>query len=190
VDSSDNVYCRTSSTIIRWSLAQGYATPTTLFIGQSNGSDLAVDSTGGRLYFSTSSAINTHLLSDADGGVVVTPQQVLSGRSSPTNLELDNASTRLWWTESTTLYASSGISVPSTATLTNASGSTLRLARDPAEPSYFYVANTSAIYHAYAFGGATTQIIRSGISGLTGVAADNAYIYWSQSDGRIRRMAR
>ena len=50
--------------------------------------------------------------------------------------------------------------------------------------------STSSIYRAYYFGGASTTVFRTGLSGLTGLAADSSYVYWSHSDGRIRRASR
>lgn len=183
-DSQNNVYCRTSSTLVRWSYLD-YSTPQTLLTGVASGSDLVVEGTGvsATAYFSTSSAIQSVSLSGADGGAA-SPTTVVSSRISPSGLESNTS--YLWWVESGSLWRSSSKSASSVATNTGASGTSAEKIAPDTSSIYFWAATTTSIYKAY-YTGASTQIFRSGLTGVGGVAADSTYVYYTQSDGRVRR---
>lgn len=192
MDSSYNVYCRTSSTIVQWTYPS-YTAPVVLYSGLPSGNDLLVESPFGSVYFSSSSAILSLPITGADGGAA-TPTTVVSGRVGPTNLEAN--SSRFFWLESAGyVYASSSKSTPTTAYDTSVppSATFRHLSQDTNNSSYFWVASSSAIYHAYYFGGSgpgATEPFRTGLSGIAGMAADGLYVYTSHTDGTIRRASR
>jgi hypothetical protein len=176
-DTQHNVYCRTGDTIVKWSYPS-YSTPETLFTGLAGGTDLVIDGT--TAYFTTSSAVYSIALGDADGGVG-SPTSIVSGRFNPSGLE---AAGLLWWLESGNLYRAS--KTPGTIALQTNLGSanTTSLALDPLS-SDCWAAGPTTIYRAYSTG--TAMTFRMGLSGVNGVAADSQYVYWTQSDGRVRR---
>ena len=192
VDSSFNVYCRTASTIVRW-LYPSYSTPTVLYSGLPSGNDLLVESSFGSLYFTSSSAILSLPIDGADGSVA-TPTTVVSGRIGPTNLESNGS--RFFWLESGGyVYASSSKSVSTSAYDTSVppTATMKHLAQDVNDSTYFWAASSTAIYHAYYFGGTGpggTETFRTGLSGIAGMTADGTYVYTSHADGTIRRASR
>lgn len=176
-DTEHDVYCRTGDTIVRWSYPS-YSAPETLFTGLPSGNDLVIDGT--TAYITTSTGIYSLSLDEADGGVA-SPTPIVTGRFNPSALE---ASTLLWWLESGSLYRAS--KTPSTTALSSNLGSTTTtsLAPDPLS-SDCWAAGSTTIYRATSTGTALT--FRSSLSGVNGVAADSQYVYWTQSDGRVRR---
>jgi len=192
VDSSYNAYCRTPSSIVMWQYPS-YSTPITLYTNVPSGTDLLVESSSGPMYFSSSSAILSLPTTDTDGGVA-SPTTVIDSRFSPRGLEANNS--YFWWLESTTsFYTSTGKVGSPTAINTNVPGASgyAYTAQDPATTASYWVANTSSIYRATNSGGGTasTQLFRSGLSNVGGIAVDSQYVYWTQqSDGFIRRASR
>jgi len=193
VDSSYNVYCRTSSAIVQWLYSSGYAAPNVLYTGVPSGNDLVVESAFGSMYFSSSNAILSLPVSGADGSVAA-PTTVMSGRFGPTNLEANSA--RFFWIESGgDVFASASKNAPTTATPTSVppSASLRHLAQDVNDTSYFWAASSTAIYHAYYFGGTgpgATEPFRTGMNGIGGMTADGLYVYTAHADGTIRRASR
>ncbi len=187
VDSSYNVYCRTSSTIVQW-LYPSYTAGTVLYTGLPSGSDLVVESSSGAMYFSSANAILSLPVSGADGSIA-TPTTVVSGLSSPSGLET-NSSRFFWLQFGGTVYASSSKNAPTTSYSTSVPVSAQFLAEDKNSSSFFWAASSSAIYHAYYFGGSgpgATQPFRTGLSGILGMTADSSYVFTAHSDGSIRR---
>jgi hypothetical protein len=189
VDPSFNVYCRTASTIVQWA-APNYASGTVLYSGLPSGTDLYVDSALGSLYFSGSSSILSLPISGADGSTA-TPTTVASGTSGSSNLE--GNSSRFFWLTSSAAYASSSKSAPTSVSSVGLPASQWRyLAEDVESPSFFWVASSSSIYHAYYLGNTgpdTTTSFQTGLS-IAGMTADATYVYTSHTDGTIRRMSR
>jgi hypothetical protein len=191
VDTSYNVYCRTSTTVLQWTYGSSYASPVVLYSGLPSGNDLHVESASGALYFSSSSAVLSLPISGADGSVA-TPTTIVSGSVGSTNLEAN--STRFFWLDSSGyVRASSGKSSGATAYDTSVPPSTSfkYLAQDPNTTTHFWVASASAIYHAYYIGGTSqgaTMPLRTGLSGIGGLTADSNYVYTSHADGTIRRV--
>jgi hypothetical protein len=179
-DTQHNVYCRAGDTIMKWSYPS-YSAPATLFTGLGSGSDLVIDGT--TAYFTTSSAVYSISLDGADGGVG-SPTSIVLGRFDPSELE---AAGLLWWLELGRLYRAS--KTPGTTALLANLGSTntTSLALDPLS-SDCWAASSTTIYRAYSTGTAVT--FRTGLSGVNGVAAGSQYVYWTQSDGRVRRRPR
>ncbi|MBX3219710.1 MAG: hypothetical protein KF795_04270 [Labilithrix sp.] len=189
VDTSYNVYCRTTSTIVQWLASSGYATPTVLYTAVPSGNDLHVESASGSMTFSSTSAILSLPILGASGADA-SPTTVVSAVGANS---LEANFSRFFWLESGGyVYASSSKSAPTTSYDTDVPPSTLfrHLAEDKNSASFFWVASSSAIYHAYYFGGtgpSATQPFRTGLSGVNGMTADNTYVYTSHSDGTIRR---
>ena len=191
VDTSYNVYCRTTSTIVQW-LSPSYTTGTVLYTGVPSGTDLHVESASGSLYFSGSSSILSLPILGADGSPAV-PTTIVSGAAGATNLEAN--SSRFFWLQSGGyVYASSSKTAGTSSSDTEVPPSTLfrHLAEDKNTSSFFWVASSTAVYHAYYFGGTgpgETEPFRTGLSGVAGMTADSSYVYTSHSDGSIRRMS-
>jgi hypothetical protein len=187
VDTSRNLYCRTSTSIYRWQSLDSYATPIVAYNGLAPGNDLVVDSTS--IYFSTATAILSVSLSTAGDAGIAAPSTIVSGRANPTGLESNSSPSRLWWLESGGVFTSSR-TVGSLATDTNVPlSSGLTLGADPSS-LYFWAASPSAIYRAYSSGGTQTVTFRTGLSGVGGVVADSTYVYWTLSDGTVRRASK
>jgi len=180
-DTASNVYCRTDSEIVVWP-SPSYAKYEVLFTNVPSGNDLAVDATAGTVHFSTVNAINELSLADADGSEA-SPTVIVSDRSNPSGLE---SGAYLWWVELGRLYASEKAPA-STARQTGPINVTATSIAPDTESTYFWAANTTTIYRAHYLGGASTQTFKTGLSGVTGVAADSTYVYWTQNDGRVRR---
>ncbi len=126
-------------------------------------------------------------LSAGDGGVAV-PTLVASA-SPATNGGLEGSASYLWWVQGSSLYACPRTGcVTGTNTGPFATGS-ITAARIAADTSslYFWAATPTSIYRAYYGGGSSTQALVSGLPGVNGVAADASYVYWTQSDGTVRR---
>lgn len=180
-DSTENVYCRMGTQLYRWS-APAYAQAQVLFTSMSTGSDLVVESAVGDAYFTSTSSIQSLPLLGADGGVA-SPTTIVSS-SLASNLESNT--TYLWWLSSGQLYRSSKTAL-STATPAGVPGTVTKIAPDPSTSTIFWAATSSSIYRASYLGSSSTVLFKSGLSTILGVAADNAYVYWLQSDGRVRR---
>lgn len=192
IDSSYNVYCRTTSTIVMWEYATTYSTPITLYTDVPNGTDLVVESSPGPIYFTDSSSILMLPTSEADGGAAA-PTTLISSRVSPRGLE--SSSSYLWWLESTTSFytstSKSGSPIAMNTMLPFSSGYQFT-ASDPSSSS-FWVASSSAIYRATndGLGTAGSQLFRDDLQNIGGIAADSQYVYWTQlSDGIVRRADR
>lgn len=192
VDSSYNVYCRTTSSIVMWPYPS-YTSPTTLYTGVPSGTDLVVENSGGPLYFTGSSAVLSLPAFGTDGGVA-SPTTLISGRFNPRGLEANGS--YFWWLESTTSFytSSSKSGSPTAINATPPSGTSgyQFIAQDPNSSAYFWFASSSAIYRATNnVGAATTQPFREGLQNIGGIAVDYNYVYWTQlSDGVIRRASR
>jgi len=193
VDSSYNVYCRTASTIVQWTYPS-YTTGNILYSGLPSGTDLHAESSGGSLYYSStsSSALLSLPITGADGSVA-SPTTVVSGSFGAVNLEA-NSSRFFWIDPSGSVRASSSKFAPASPYDTQVPPSTSfrHLAQDPNSTAHFWVASSSAIYHAYYFGDTgpgVTEPLRTGLSGIAGMTADSSYVYISQTDGTIRRVS-
>ncbi|MBX3263430.1 MAG: hypothetical protein KF782_27410 [Labilithrix sp.] len=188
VDTSYNVYCRTTSTIVQW-LFPSYTTGTVLYTEVPNGADLHVESAAGSLYFSGAGEILSLPIVGASGSPA-TPTTIASDAVGATDLEANGA--RFFWLQpGGSVHASSSKSPGSSTYDTDVPPSLFRhLAEDKSSSSYFWAASASAIYHAYYLGGTgagATQPFRTGLSGVAGMTADSSYVYTSHSDGTIRR---
>lgn len=190
VDTSANVYCRTSSTIVRW-LSPLYSTMERLYSAVDFGYDLHVDSVGSTIYYATSAGTIYSLpLFGADGGVA-SPTLVTSAPSGAAGLE--GSGSYLWWVQSGYLYSctKAGCLTPTnTGTTAFASGiAYTRIAADTSSLN-FWAASSSTIYRSYYAGGSGTTVFQSGRSGIGGVAADSSYVYWTEGDGSVRRASK
>ena len=191
MDSSYNVYCRTTSSIIMWQYST-YTTPITLYTGVPSGTDLVVESASGPIYFSGNGSILSLPITDADGGIA-SPTTLIGSRVSPRGLEAN--SSYFWWFESTTaFYTSSSKSGTPTALntfLPSASGYQFS-AGDPFDTNTFWVASSTSIYQAMNNGvSASSTLFRGDLQNIGGIAVDSQYVYWSQlNDGVIRRASR
>jgi hypothetical protein len=195
MDSSSNVYCRTASGIDMWQYTGTYSGPIPLYTsGIPAGNDLMVESSSGPIYYTTSTGIESvPMPSGLDGGVA-TPTPILTGRQSPRNLE---GGYGFFWIEgngtSDTVWATSSRSASPSAYDTGVPAGIgfEHFARygssAPSSTSTYWVANSSSIYRAYYVGGSQTAPFRTGLPNIQGIAADSTYVYWSQTDGRIRR---
>ncbi len=183
VDTSSNVYCRTSTSIVRW--PSPYTAIEPVWNSVPFGYDLLIDND--KIYYSTSSGIYTLPLEGGDGG---TASPTLYTSSIPDRLQgIESSGPYLWWASSY-LYACSKASCltpTNTGSSVGASGITSeRMAADTSS-IYFWAATSSTIYRSYYGGGTSTTVFKSGLSGIGGIAADSSYVYWTQSDGSVRR---
>jgi hypothetical protein len=185
MDSSYNVYCRTSSSIVTWSYPS-YTTMTTLYSGVPFGSTLVVESSFGQMYYGSSSAIEAISVS-GDGGLA-SPTLVVSA-IAPTHLR--PSSSHLWWLDASGyVYATASKSTLTSSTDTGipSSLSYRYFSPDPSNSSAFWVASDTAIHHAVYAG--TSKPFRTGMSSINGMAADYQYVYFTQTDGTIKRASR
>jgi hypothetical protein len=185
VDSNQNVYCRTSSTLMQWSSIDNYATPKLLYGGLPSGSNLALESATGSFWYSSGSTIYSNLIQGPDSG---TPNTIVLGASSPSNLEL--FSSRLVWLQSGGAYGANSTALNQTGTSLNLPfGSYQFIAPDYNNSSDLWIASSSAIYHVSNTGG-NPQPLRTDLSGIGGIASYSSYVFVSQADGTIRRISR
>jgi hypothetical protein len=192
VDSSYNVYCRTSSTLLEWVYSGTYMSAKVLYTGLPSGNDLLVESSGGSAYYSDSTSILSLELFSTDGGAA-SPITMVSGSGGSTKLK-SNSSHFFWIDTSGYVKSSSGKFSGALPSDTSVPPSTLfkHLAQDQNNSSYYWVASNSAIYHAYYFGGTgpgATQAVRTGLGGIGGMTADYTYVYISMADGTVRRFS-
>lgn len=193
-----NVYCRengaTRSTIYAWPIG-GAPAPTAVHV-LPPGRDLAVDNQ--RFYFSddkgglTGQAVVSSAPRVGDGGApAVTP--LIVDQTSPRDLLV--SSSYLFWIDvgaGGISSARSGFNDTPFAATTSISGTTVRyVAADRFTSSYWIgVVGTGlgrgSIVRAFGVSSGTSTL-RSGITGLSGLAADASYVYWTQSDGRVFR---
>jgi hypothetical protein len=191
LDSSGNLYCKTSSTglIVTWAPPYTSA-PVTLYSGLSAVNDILVETSAGPIYVTTSTSISTVPVGGNDGGAgTLTP--VFSSRSNPRWLE-SNAD-RFFWLESFSVFGSAGKAAAGAVTNTSisASSSFQYLAEDLSSTQHFWVAGSSTIYHAHYQGQALTKLFLGGLSSITGMTADTEYVYYTTTqDSRVRRASR
>jgi hypothetical protein len=189
MDSSNNVYCRTSSTILRWLSSSSYLTQDTLFTSVPSGNGLVAEVSSGAIVIGTTSAIaNLGAFLGPDAGVAA--PTTIAPATAPTVLRYN--SSHYWWLDITGEFeVSSSKAIGSTASDTGLTPSTTYayFSSDPNNSSYYWVANGNAIYRVTAPLGIATapKTFRSGIN-ITGLAVDSQYVYWGDGDdGTIRR---
>jgi hypothetical protein len=195
-----NVYCRSNgaagSTLYVWPIS-GAAAPRIVHV-LPPGRALAAD--GQRFYFSRDeggfadqASIVTAPLSGDGGMPVITA--LVSGQTSPRDLIA--RSSYLFWLDdqgSGVFSARSAYKLAAGSSQAAVTGSQVRfVAADPFSSSYFVGIGgvglgASSIYRAFA-GSTSIATLRTGITGLGGLAADSGYVYWTQSDGRVYRAA-
>lgn len=186
-------YCRTAGpngSIFSWTLAG--TGPTLVHTGVPQGTDLVADS----IYFylsddqngvgGTGTIMRTTKTATGDAGATFT--SLVTGRSNPTGLEVNS---RLFWLELNTLagtgtaHANASSSSSISYTSVPALAGLKHLAIDTSS-LYVWVATPTAIYRAN-YTGSQLQTLRTGLSGVGGIAVDSSYVYWTQSDGRVYR---
>ncbi len=193
IDASYDVYCRTSSTIVRWLASSSYASPNVLYTGLPNGTDLVVEPAFDSLYFSSINAILSLPITGADGSVA-SPTEIASGRSGPRHLEANGS--HFFWVESDAqVHASSSMSAPLTVHPTGIAppGGVQYLAADMNSPSHFWAASQTDIFHVHylgEFGPGATRPFRRLSNVISGMTADSLYVYTAHNDGTIRRASR
>lgn len=186
-DSTDNVYCRVGTSLYKWT-APAYALPQLLFTNLPTGSDLAVETNSGEAYFSGSSAVYSISTFMADGGFA-SPTTLTTSTFS--NNSLESNTSYLWWISSSALYRGAktvGGTPINTLSSVTPSATVSRFALDPASSLYAYAATSSGtIYRAYYNGGTTSQVFKSNLGTIGGVAVSSQYVYWTEPGGRVRR---
>jgi hypothetical protein len=187
VDENFSVYCRTDSTLVRWT-GPNYDFSVVLYRGVPSGTTLHVDTLRDRIYFSSTSELLFLPIFGAIGSfanpTVVLPQSGI--RKLVGNVE------RLFWLDSG-VRASLG-KEPATPMFDMGvpPGFTQYLVPDPNDPEYVWTAGPNTIYHAH-YGGnvnGKTRPLPTKVGGLNGVTADSQFVYTSKSDGTIRRVSR
>jgi hypothetical protein len=187
MDSLGNIYCRTSTSIVGWS-SPLYSTTTTYYSSVTSGTGLITESSGSPIVFATFSAIESLPNSPVGDAAAPTPTLLVSsGVFSPTSLVYNAA--RYWWISSGEVYASSSKGPSASGSPVSIAASGLEyVTPDQTDSSSAWAANSNAIYHASDFGTATA--FRTGLSTVNGLAADFTYVYWTESDGSIKRASR
>jgi hypothetical protein len=195
LDSSANLYCKTSTgTLVTWA-APYTAAPTVLYSGLTTVTDLLVESPAGPIYVTTSGSgtgtVSSLAVTGNDGGTgTLTP--LFSSRYNPRYLE-SNAD-RFFWLDSSFVgvYASPGKTAGIASDTSVPSSSSFQyFAEDQSSTQYFWVAGSSSIYHAYYQGGALTKLYLGGLPSITGMTADTQYVYYTTTqDARVRRASR
>ena len=153
------------------------------------------DTTGGA---GASTIIGVTRTATPDAGVP-TQTSLVTGLTTPTSVEV--SSSRIFWIDYDTFgnvgiaQSASRFGGPPFTSLPTTSGLRL-LAIDPNNTSAFFVGivpstanGVSSIEKLSTFGSTTTPV-RQGLTGIGGIAADSAYVYWTQSDGRVYRAQR
>lgn len=197
---SQYVYCQSGSTLYQWTV--GGTGPTTLYTGLPTGADRFVSDNGSYFYFVDNSggagaSIIERTPSNGDGGAATfTP--LITGQTTPIRLRA-NGSRMFWINYQSAQIRGEGHTAflgSTTSTIDVADTSGLRfLALDPSSSSTAWFgavpvddAVNSVIVKASTSGNGTMFL--SGINGLGGVAVDSSYVYWTASDGTVRRMSK
>jgi hypothetical protein len=186
LDVDFSVYCRTESTIIRWT-APSYTFAEVMYQGLLPGSTLEIDDSNDTIYFSTAVGIVSLLRSGAIGSVV-TPATVFPVPNVARFIVNDE---RFFWQANAFVYASPN-KAPFSTTLNTAVPPTSDmgfLVRDTTDSTFAWAASPSSIFRVN-YNGAVNKATRevvSGLSGIGGVTADTAFVYFALEDGTIRR---
>lgn len=163
------------------------------------GSDLAVDDTS--LFFTdvrTDFSFNGSTLesSSKDASAVLDASKLVPNASNPTHLVA--TATELAWLD---IDETNGPSIISHAPKTGADSAAaynlfipiIELVVDPTDAHTFYAASTSsavtgpAQIYRYRTDTTSSTVVLSGMDSVNGLAVDDAYIYWTQNDGRVYR---
>lgn len=192
-----SVLCRANdgagSTLYAWAVNGG---PSSIVHRLPLGSDLATD--GQRIYFSEGSGAGGAIVESAprggDGSAPLVTRLVF-GQTSPQSLSVGPS--YLFWIDDLgngSFNATSGSKFSTSTARVASAGSSVRfVAADPSEDSFWIGVldtngSTGTILHAFpSVQGPSPMPFRTGIVGLGGIAVDNAYVYWTQSDGRVYR---
>jgi hypothetical protein len=187
MDSVGNIYCRTSSSIVGWS-SPSYATTITYYSSVPSGNGIITESSGNPIVFATSSAIESLPNTPLGDAAAPTPTLLVSsGVESPTMLAYNPS--HYWWLSFNEVYVSTSKGPAASGQFVSGpSGSVQFLAYDQESSSSFWAATTSTIYYVSYPG--TSQTFRTGLSSINGIAADYTYVYWTESDGSIKRASR
>ena len=197
-----NVYCRTAGpngTLISWTTAG--TSMTNLHSGLPIGSDFTVDSSGFAIVdttngFASSAIRSVPKLGTIDAGAP-TITDLVTGLTNPVALE-PNGTSRLYWisddgagtAQSASRFGGTAFSsTPATVGLKS-------LTIDPSSTFSYFVgispstqAGVSSIVKL-STSSTTTTPVRTGLTGIGGIAADSSYVYWTQNDGRVYRALR
>lgn len=200
---SSSAYCRAQdlsgpsagTRLWRWDL--GVSVTPTVAYALPRGNALAVDTE--RLYFSDDqgglsgqASLQSAPRTGGDGGAPFTTTLV-ANQTSPRDLVVGPS--HLFWLDDRgggVFSATSASKFATTIPRVSTSGSTVRfIAADPQLGQYWIGirgagAGASSILRAVAGAGSTTTF-RAGLTGLGGIAVDDAFVYWTQSDGRVYR---
>jgi hypothetical protein len=190
-------YCRTTTGQIHgWTT--GGTGPTLYQTNAPTGADLAVDTSYFFIPDLASSSANLYYVlkstqSDAGPGSWT---QLITGRSYIHSVRM-NAS-RLFWLEYNSgsdtgqAYGNSS-KFSSTFYQVHPATTGLRyIASDPSSSTTAWLATTTQILRATYSSGVSGVAVpfRSGLTGIGGIAVDNNYVYWTQSDGRVYRASK
>jgi len=196
-----NVYCRangaSTSTLYSWPIT-GAPSPTVVHV-LPLGRDLAVDDQ--QFYFSddkggfTNQAIVESAPRTGDGGMPPVTQLFVD-QTSPHDLAV--GSSYLFWLDdrgSGISSARSGDKLTPFGAKQSVTGSSVRFIAAERFASSYWVGIAAPGFGGgtiqRAFGGSTsTSPFRTGITGLSGLAVDFGYVYWTQTDGSVYRAPR
>ena len=201
---STNVYCRASSgsgsTLYSWPITGG-SSQTTVY-NLPPGGALVVDEPTQRFFISdeTSFGPGQALVRSAprnnNGSITPFFSTIASDQTSPRSFTVGPA--QLFWIDArgNDVFSATGTSklaAQGTPALVARSGMDVRLiAADPSSSGSHFLATeqpgtgTWSILWAF-FGSSSPSVLRSGIRGLGGIAVDTAYVYWTESNGRVYR---
>jgi hypothetical protein len=198
-----NAYCRAqdptgpkgSTRLWRWAI--DVASAPTVVYSLPPGNALAVD--GQRFYFSDEqdgltgqASIQSAPRSGGDGGAPFTTM-LADNQRSPRDLAV--GPWHLFWLDERgggVFSATSASKFSTTIAQVSSSGSIVRFVAADQQLSQYWVGirgagtGASSILRAVPGTGSTTTF-RAGLTGLGGIAVDNAFVYWTQSDGRVYR---
>jgi hypothetical protein len=163
------------------------------------GNDLAID--GETLYFPEDhGAVSGQAIMEStprifDGGSpgFATVTQLVHNQTSPRELRV--AGDTMFWLDDQSPNFTSANTAPKTgldggALITRAATGARFLAVDPNLTNFYVAIGTPGEGYSIVRGDVTTVLMtsfRTGITGLGGLAVDDRYVYWTQSDGRVYR---